>query len=98
MRRLDEHNAGQSTYTSRFTPWELRAFVQADSEEIAQTVERYFKNSSGQEKLTRFREQNPDHPNPINGYFSSLEEGKVFGRSSFKVKENIGTPVFSSCA
>jgi predicted GIY-YIG superfamily endonuclease len=98
MRRLGEHNAGQSHYTSRYMPWELRAFAHADSEVIAQTVEAYFKNTSGQEKLARFREQNPEHTNPIEGYFSSLEVGKKFGRSTFQVKEAInGTVVFTQC-
>ena len=96
-RRLHEHNSGQSAYTSRFMPWALDAAVLADSEEIAIKVEAYFKNTSGQEKFKRFAEQNPHHANPINSYFSSLTEGKKFGRASFQVKENTGTVVFTSC-
>ncbi|MFN3828123.1 MAG: GIY-YIG nuclease family protein [Micavibrio sp.] len=99
VRRLDEHNSGQSTYTNRFRPWELRAFVHADSEEIAQTVEAYFKNASGQEKLTKFRQENPEHPNPVRGYFESLRAGKKFGRSSFQVKANEnGIVTFALCS
>ncbi len=98
VRRLDEHNSGQSHYTSRFMPWELRAYAMADSEEIAIAAEKFFKNSSGQEKLTKFREANPEHINPVRGYFESLEAGRKFGRSSFEVKEKSGgTIVFTAC-
>ena len=98
MRRLDEHNAGKSHHTSRYMPWELRAFAHADSEEIAIAVEAYFKNSSGQEKLKKFREANTAHANPIRGYFESLNVGKKFGRSTFRVKEATGgTVIFTAC-
>lgn len=70
----------------------------ADSEEIAIAVEAYFKNSSGQEKLKKFREANPAHANPIRGYFESLNVGKKFGRSTFQVKEATGgTVIFTAC-
>lgn len=98
MRRLDEHNAGQSDYTSRFMPWDIRAYAMTDSEEIAIAVEAYFKNSSGQEKLKKFREANSAHANPIRGYFESLNVGKRFGRSTFQVKEATGgTVIFTAC-
>ena len=96
-RRLEEHNAGQSVYTSRFVPWALEALALADTQDIAVTVEAYFKNNSGQEKFKKFSEVYPGHPNPINGYFSSLTEGKKFGRSSFRVLKNEGTVVFTAC-
>lgn len=95
--RMQQHNSGQSDYTSRFMPWEVEAFVMTDTEETAIKVEAYFKNTSGQEKLKNFAAANPDHPNPKNGYFSSLTVGKKFGRSSFKVKEATGTAVFTAC-
>lgn len=98
MRRLDEHNSGQSHYTSRFMPWDIRAYAMTDSEEIAIAVEAYFKNSSGQEKLKKFRNANATHANPTRGYFESLEAGKKFGRSSFQVKEKAGgTVMFTAC-
>ncbi len=79
-------------------PWDLRAYAMADSEEIAIAVEAYFKNSSGQEKLQKFREANTAHANPIRGYFESLNVGKKFGRSTFQVKEVTGgTVIFTAC-
>jgi hypothetical protein len=69
-------------------PWKVEAFVMADTQEIAIEAERYFKSPSGKEKFQRFAEANPNHPNPIQGFFSTQEEGRIFGRSIFQVKAN----------
>ena len=82
--RLAQHNAGQNIYTSRYVPWEIRAFLLADTEETAIEAERYFKSPSGQEKFDPFRDQE----NPFTAFFSTLQVGRKFGRSRFEVTAN----------
>lgn len=101
-RRLQEHNAEDNTgYTRQFQPWRIDAFVSADTEETAQIVEAYFKNSSGQEKFKNFAEANPHHPHPIQGFFDTLEEGRGFGsreRRFHATREDSGTVmVMATC-
>src|SRR5271156_6232343 len=46
-RRLAEHNAGKSTHTSKFKPWELMIYVAFQEQRSAETFERYLKSGSG---------------------------------------------------
>lgn len=89
--RLRQHNEGTDTaYTRRYRPWKLEAFILADTRITARKAEIYFKSPSGKEKFKRFAEKNPDHPNPIQGFFSEQKIGRLFGRkeTGFKIEEN----------
>ncbi|MGA2266515.1 MAG: GIY-YIG nuclease family protein [Phycisphaerae bacterium] len=46
-RRLDEHNAGQSPHTAKFTPWQLVVSMQFADARKAGAFERYLKSGSG---------------------------------------------------
>jgi putative endonuclease len=46
-RRLLEHNAGKSSYTSKFTPWRLTTYVAFSDKAKAFAFERYLKSGSG---------------------------------------------------
>jgi putative endonuclease len=46
-RRLAEHNAGKSTHTNKFKPWELMIYVAFQEQRAAEKVERYLKSGSG---------------------------------------------------
>lgn len=88
VKRLWQHNKGMSGHTKRFMPWRIEAFILADTRKTAKIAEAYFKNSSGQEKFKRFAETNPDHPNPIEGFFHEQQVGRKFGKSRFEIKNN----------
>ncbi len=45
--RLSEHNAGKSTYTSKFTPWELVWYSAFPDKYKALEFEKYLKSHSG---------------------------------------------------
>ena len=45
--RLKSHDAGLSTYSKRYSPWELETHVVFRDKEIAQRFERYLKSGSG---------------------------------------------------
>ena len=90
-RRLSEHNSEDNTgYTSRHQPWGLEVFVMAETREVAETAEAYFKNSSGKEKFRNYATANPDCTLPVRGFIHSLEEGRGFGsgENRFKVGKN----------
>lgn len=44
---LRDHNAGKSTYTTRFTPWQLVVAVRFEDDARADAFERYLKSGSG---------------------------------------------------
>jgi putative endonuclease len=46
-RRLNEHNAGKSTHTSKFKPWDLLAYVALPEKHLAEKFESYLKSGSG---------------------------------------------------
>jgi len=46
-RRIAEHNAGKSPYTSEFLPWELVVAIRFEDDEKARAFERYLKQGSG---------------------------------------------------
>jgi len=46
-RRLAEHNAGKSTHTNKFKPWELLAYVALPDKQFAEKFEQYLKSGSG---------------------------------------------------
>ena len=52
-RRLDEHNAGKCTHTSKSAPWTLKAYFAFRTEELARRFERYLKSGSGREFARR---------------------------------------------
>jgi putative endonuclease len=45
--RLVDHNAGNSTHTSKFVPWKIKVYVAFESLEQAQHFEKYLKSGSG---------------------------------------------------
>jgi putative endonuclease len=45
--RLREHNAGKSSHTSKFKPWQLTAYVAFTDRVKAEAFERYLKSGSG---------------------------------------------------
>jgi predicted GIY-YIG superfamily endonuclease len=47
IRRLHEHNNGQSTSTKANRPWELISYITVATEEKARELEQYFKTGSG---------------------------------------------------
>jgi len=46
-RRLSDHNAGQSTHTSKYGPWKLVAYIAFTERRKAELFERYLKSGSG---------------------------------------------------
>jgi len=46
-RRLKDHNAGKSTHTAKFAPWELRCYFAFPDKHRALEFERYLKSHSG---------------------------------------------------
>jgi len=47
QRRLDEHNGGKSSHTSKNTPWRIEVAVRFADESKATDFERYLKSGSG---------------------------------------------------
>ncbi len=45
--RLQEHNAGKSSHTSKFRPWKLTAYMAFNDRAKADAFERYLKSGSG---------------------------------------------------
>ena len=45
--RLEKHNSGQVSHTSKFAPWTVDAAIAVRSKTIAARLERYFKSGSG---------------------------------------------------
>ena len=45
--RLQEHNAGKSSYTSKFRPWKLKTYIAFTNRAKAGAFERYLKSGSG---------------------------------------------------
>jgi putative endonuclease len=46
-RRLADHNAEKSPYTSKYIPWKLVTYVAFSDKQKAATLERYLKSGSG---------------------------------------------------
>jgi len=46
-KRLEAHNNGQSTHTSKFKPWRLKTYLAFSDKEQALKFERYSKTPSG---------------------------------------------------
>jgi len=45
--RLDEHNAGKSSHTSKFRPWKLTTYIAFTDRGKPEAFERYLKSGSG---------------------------------------------------
>jgi len=45
--RLQEHNAGKSSHTSKFKPWKLKTYIAFTDRAKAGAFERYLKSGSG---------------------------------------------------
>jgi putative endonuclease len=45
--RLQEHNAGKSSHTSKFRPWKLKTYIAFTDRAKAGAFERYLKSGSG---------------------------------------------------
>tara|TARA_B100001093_G_scaffold404238_1_gene392339 strand:+ start:175 stop:549 length:375 start_codon:yes stop_codon:yes gene_type:complete len=95
-RRLQQHNDGLNKSTRAHRPWRIEAYVECDTRQTAEIVEAYFKNNSGQEKFRNFARGNPIHPNPKQGFFDTLEEGRAFGSNArrFRATKENGRTVF----
>lgn len=94
--RLKQHNNGENTSTRVGRPWRIEAYVECDTEHTSDVVERYFKNTSGREKFDNFEAANPNHPNPKQGFFDTLEGARGFGSKErrFIVTQNDGKTIF----
>jgi len=46
-RRLEEHNAGKSTYTAGHRPWKIEVAIRFENDLKAADFERYLKSGSG---------------------------------------------------
>ena len=55
IKRRYEHNShdNRNAHTFKFRPWKLESFIITDRKSTAEIVERYFKNTSGRDKLTQ---------------------------------------------
>jgi putative endonuclease len=57
--RMADHNAGKSTHTAKFPPWELICYIAFPDKYTALEFERYLKSHSGRafakKRLTKFR-------------------------------------------
>ena len=61
--RLQAHNAGLTSHTSKHRPWRIFVCVEFDEEEPALEFEQYLKTGSGREFARRhFRQTMRDHP------------------------------------
>ena len=45
--RLEQHNAGKSSHTSKFKPWKLTTYIAFTDRAKAEAFERYLKSGSG---------------------------------------------------
>jgi predicted GIY-YIG superfamily endonuclease len=45
--RLQKHNAGEVSHTSKFTPWQIKTYIAFSDENQARAFERYLKSASG---------------------------------------------------
>ncbi len=45
--RLAQHNAGKSSHTNKFEPWNLLAYVALPQKELAEKFGKYLKGGSG---------------------------------------------------
>jgi predicted GIY-YIG superfamily endonuclease len=52
-RRLKEHNAEKSGYSSRYSPWEIETYITFKNSLLAEKFERYLKIGSGQSFLIK---------------------------------------------
>jgi putative endonuclease len=52
-RRLKEHNAGKSKFTSGHRPWELIYFEEAETAPEARIREKYLKSAAGKRFLLK---------------------------------------------
>ncbi len=83
--RLREHNFGTKrkyAHTWKHRPWKVEAVVLVDERPTARKIEKYFKSPSGKEKFQNFSKDNPENPNPIEGFFASQEAGRLFGKAT----------------
>ncbi|MEI8350140.1 MAG: GIY-YIG nuclease family protein [Candidatus Omnitrophota bacterium] len=46
-KRLESHNADTSTYSKRYSPWELETHIVLRDKKTAEDLERYLKSGSG---------------------------------------------------
>ena len=46
-KRLKSHNADTSTYSKRYSPWELEVSIDLKSKKTAEDLEKYLKTGSG---------------------------------------------------
>jgi predicted GIY-YIG superfamily endonuclease len=45
--RLEKHNSGQVSHTSKYAPWTVKTYVAFSEEQQAFAFERYLKSASG---------------------------------------------------
>jgi putative endonuclease len=51
--RLDQHNAGQVTHTTKFRPWVIKTYLAFSDVQQAFAFERYLKSASGRAFSTK---------------------------------------------
>ncbi len=52
-KRLEVHNSGNSTYTSKYIPWKIVTYVAFSDQSLAIEFEKYLKTSSGKILINR---------------------------------------------
>ena len=45
--RLDSHNSGRVSHTSKYVPWKVETYIAFETLDKAQSFERYLKSGSG---------------------------------------------------
>ena len=60
-RRLTEHNAGKSIYTTKFKPWKIVYKEEVPDRKTAREKEKYFKTSAGRKKIKVILHKNIAH-------------------------------------
>ncbi|WP_304219616.1 GIY-YIG nuclease family protein [Phenylobacterium aquaticum] len=51
--RLNRHNAGEVSHTSKYAPWEIKTYVGFSDEKQAFAFEKYLKSASGRAFATK---------------------------------------------
>ena len=80
-KRLAEHNAGKSTHTNKFKPWDLVTYIALHEKHLAERFERYLKSGSGRAFAKRHLEaQLPETLKPFPDPPSLRNDGPLVRR------------------
>ncbi|BDQ03028.1 GIY-YIG nuclease family protein [Ignavibacterium sp.] len=75
-RRLNEHNSGKSTYTSKFKPWKIIYYEECLDELEARRKEKYYKSAAGRRKIKKILNENC--PGSSAGYLHDLAQSQSY--------------------